>query len=287
MKLKSIHISLYLIACIACAITGCDKAESQKHFSEVTKVALRDIGNKLLIINNDSTSLILPVTKLDENRYEITFENSLEILPDSLVKTIGNILKNANLPKRYIVEVFNCENGEVSYSFKITGLEEQNIVPCSGRNLPSDCYKIQVLFLENQSFFGANKYYALTGFIIIVLIILGFILKNKVPKNVPTMESACSKIGAYRFYKEQNKLIKDSVEINLSVKECELMAILSANQNKVVKREILVKEIWEDRGVFVDRSLDTFISKLRKKFKDDPTINIVNIHGVGYKLEVN
>ena len=42
----------------------------------------------------------------------------------------------------------------------------------------------------------------------------------------------------------------------------------------------------EDNGVFVDRSLDTFISKLRKKFKDDASINIINIHGVGYKLEV-
>lgn len=65
------------------------------------------------------------------------------------------------------------------------------------------------------------------------------------------------------------------------------MAMFSSNQNKVIKRELIVKEIWEDNGVFVDRSLDTFISKLRKKFKNDPTINIINIHGVGYKLEVN
>ena len=116
-----------------------------------------------------------------------------------------------------------------------------------------------------------------------------FLYKMKFRNKISSEKDALpySKIGHYRFYKDQNKLIKESVEIKLSVKECELMTILSANQNQVVKREVLVKEIWEDNGVFVDRSLDTFISKLRKKFKDDASINIINIHGVGYKLEVN
>ena len=94
------------------------------------------------------------------------------------------------------------------------------------------------------------------------------------------------KIGNYKFYETQNKLVKDAIEIKLSTKECELMNMFSSQQNQVIKRDVLIKKIWEDNGVFVDRSLDTFISKLRKKFKDDTTINIVNIHGVGYKLEV-
>lgn len=284
MKLRAIHIILLITICI---IYTCDNDASEKHFSEETKVALREVGNKLLLINNDSISLISPVTKLEKNRFEITFENTLEITPDSLVYTVGSVLKKANLPKRYIVEVVNCESQDVFYSFKISGLEEQNIIPCVGRKLPNACYKIQVLFLENDSVLTSNFFVIVLSLVLVGLIVLVFFFKFRRQQPPSNIESAFSKIGTYKFYKEQNKLVKDSVEIKLSAKECELMAILSKNQNKIVKREMLVKEVWEDRGVFVDRSLDTFISKLRKKFKDDASINIVNVHGVGYKLEVD
>ena len=80
--------------------------------------------------------------------------------------------------------------------------------------------------------------------------------------------------------------MKDGEPITLTSKECELIDILSRNQNQVVKRDQLVKEIWEDKGVFVGRSLDAFISKIRKKLRDDHSVKIVNVHGVGYKLEV-
>ncbi|MBQ4822890.1 helix-turn-helix domain-containing protein [Aquimarina sp. MMG016] len=63
--------------------------------------------------------------------------------------------------------------------------------------------------------------------------------------------------------------------------------IFSQNQNQIVKRDQLIKEVWEDNGVFVGRSLDAFISRIRKKFNNDRSINIVNVHGVGYKLEVS
>jgi DNA-binding response OmpR family regulator len=76
-------------------------------------------------------------------------------------------------------------------------------------------------------------------------------------------------------------------EITLSKKECELLEILVENKNKVVKREVLTKKVWEDNGVFVGRSLDTYISKLRKKLIVDDSIQLINIHGIGYKLEVN
>ncbi|WP_298532484.1 helix-turn-helix domain-containing protein [uncultured Algibacter sp.] len=285
MKLKAIHI---IFATIICMFYACDTTHSQDYFSEKAKVALRDVGHNLLLLNNDSHSLILPISQIDQNKFEITFENTLEITPDSLVNTISTILKNAKLPKRYVVEVLDCKTKEVSYSFKISGIQEESIVPCSGRTLPNNCYKISVLFLENESFFYTNSPYILLTLVLIVLsLVIGFIYKHRILKNSKKIESPFLKIGAYKFFKEQNKIITDTVEINLSKKECELIAILSTNQNRVVKREILVKEIWEDHGVFVDRSLDTFISKLRKKFKDDPTINIVNIHGVGYKLEVN
>ena len=80
--------------------------------------------------------------------------------------------------------------------------------------------------------------------------------------------------------------MKEAIEINLSKKECELLAIFIAKPNQIIKRDELTKKVWEDNGVFVGRSLDTYISKLRKKLKDDTSIKLTNVHGIGYKLEI-
>ena len=287
MKQKSIFIIIPVLAILSFLWLGSIGAKPQDNFTETVKVALRETGHKLLLTNNDSTSLILPITKISDNRYEIAFQKALSISPDSLVSFIKQSLKAANLPKRYIVEVVNCNNNDdVSYSFQITGINETDIIPCLERKLPADCYTIQVVFLESQLPHIFKNPYFLLMLIIIVICWLLYKKKFSTKTNQTNSNLPYSKIGHYKFYKDQNKLIKERIEIKLSVKECELIAMLSANQNQVVKRDVLVKEIWEDNGVYVDRSLDTFISKLRKKFKDDPFINIVNIHGVGYKLEV-
>ena len=72
----------------------------------------------------------------------------------------------------------------------------------------------------------------------------------------------------------------------MSKKECELLKILIEKPNQIVKRDELTKRVWEDHGVVVGRSLDTYISKLRKKLKADNSIKITNVHGVGHKLEI-
>ena len=90
----------------------------------------------------------------------------------------------------------------------------------------------------------------------------------------------------FKFYPEQNKLVRQATEISLSKKECELLALFVARPNQIIKRDELSKKVWEDQGVIVGRSLDTYISKLRKILKDDDSIKLSNIHGVGYKLEV-
>ena len=65
-----------------------------------------------------------------------------------------------------------------------------------------------------------------------------------------------------------------------------MLAIFADSPNQIIKRDELSKKVWEDNGVFVGRSLDTYISKLRKKLKEDSSIKITNIHGIGYSLEI-
>jgi len=84
-----------------------------------------------------------------------------------------------------------------------------------------------------------------------------------------------------------NQQIKTGNHIQeLTSKEAKLLKLFCLNQNKVINRDIIQKAIWEDEGYFVGRSMDVFISRLRKLLKDEPSVTILNIHGVGYKLEV-
>jgi DNA-binding response OmpR family regulator len=72
----------------------------------------------------------------------------------------------------------------------------------------------------------------------------------------------------------------------LTTKECEVLKMLFQNRDRVLKREEILTKVWGNDDYFMGRSMDVFISKLRKYLKDDPTIEIVNYHGVGFKLEV-
>ena len=93
--------------------------------------------------------------------------------------------------------------------------------------------------------------------------------------------------GKYFFFFEQHYVKYEDVKIVLTSKESKLLYIFFTSPNEIIDRNILQKEVWENEGVIVTRSLDMFISKLRKKLNKDPLVNIVNIHGIGYKLEIN
>jgi DNA-binding response OmpR family regulator len=84
-----------------------------------------------------------------------------------------------------------------------------------------------------------------------------------------------------------NQQIRSDKRIQeLTNKEAKLLKLFCVNQNQVISRDAIQKSIWEDEGYFVGRSMDVFISRLRKLLKDDPNVTITNVHGVGYKLEV-
>ncbi len=264
-----------------------DSSEKNEAFSERVKVSLRDVGHQLLLTNQDSTSLVLPIIAIDKSKYELSFQNQLSFEPENLVAIVKRSFEKANLPNNYRVEVINCTDKEVAYSYEMSAEDESTIIPCRGRYLPEYCYTIEVKFTYRTAFYFSKQtlLYILT---FIVFLVLQFVFyKIKRTTIAEESNSVHTLIGSFQFYPEQNKLVKEAIEISLSKKECELLAIFVANPNQIIKRDELTKKVWEDNGVFVGRSLDTYISKLRKKLKDDDSIKLINIHGIGYKLEIN
>ncbi|MEL6811791.1 MAG: winged helix-turn-helix domain-containing protein [Bacteroidota bacterium] len=291
-KRKIYFLGVFLIL-ICTAWMQTDSVKATPDFSERVKIALRDVGNELLLNNQDSISLVAPVLELQKNKYQLSFERplayerSLSFEPHYLVGLIKNSFAKMDLPEHYRVEVNQCVEKEVAYSYEVSTEKETTIVPCGGRVLPENCYIIEVKFTKMKaSVFGAQTYvYILLVAAFLLLAILYF--RRKQNGTLHGIDANFEALGSFKFYPEQNKLVKEATEISLSKKECELLAIFIDRPNQIIKRDELTKRVWEDNGVVVGRSLDTYISKLRKKLKEDQSIKLTNVHGVGYKLEVN
>ncbi|PID92090.1 MAG: DNA-binding response regulator [Bacteroidetes bacterium] len=94
-------------------------------------------------------------------------------------------------------------------------------------------------------------------------------------------------IGKLIFDSKKQLLTGDGIEQKLTTKESELLKLLCNNINEVLERNFALKAIWVDDNYFNARSMDVYITKLRKYLKADPNLQIINVHGKGYKLVVD
>lgn len=90
--------------------------------------------------------------------------------------------------------------------------------------------------------------------------------------------------GQFKFYYQKQLLVSEKNEMHLTHREADLLYHLLINKNEVLDRSVILKKLWGDDDFFNARSMDVFITKLRKKLKTDSSIQIINIRGIGYKL---
>lgn len=277
-----IILSFISVICAAFSMTGSDDFDIARR-----EVLLRRIGHELLLQSGDRTSRVLPVKKIAENEYQIGFENELTFQPDSLVNTTGRLLAKDPLTRDYVVNVLNCGNFTVAYGFAISKNKKDDIVSCRGRVQPRACYMINIKFkptgitaAKNGYLLGSLPFLAFVGFV--------FFRSVKPRRALPDSQyTDMLTLGAVLFDAKNRKLVINGKAIDLTGTETRLLLIFALSPNETIERSRLQKEIWEDEGVIVGRSLDMFISKLRKKLELDPNISIVVIRSKGYKLEVS
>jgi len=97
-------------------------------------------------------------------------------------------------------------------------------------------------------------------------------------------EDTVSMIGEYSFDSKRQLLIHKDEKISLTTKESELLELLFRHRNEILERNFALKSIWIDDNYFNARSMDVYITRLRKYLKKDPAVKILNIHGKGYRL---
>ena len=270
-------------------------------------VAMRMIAHQLMLWQGDSSQAIPPVIPLDETQYRINFNTDLQFTPEAMVDFIAKVMRDYTIAEQYRVQVRSCLGDTIVYSFQVGGIESGDIVPCLGRQQKKACYYLQVSILDTFQVLAADKgsvedldleeadlnskwFYFLVFLAMVVAAFWNLMFrKNKVPENkilTETKDSEITWLGSTQFSEQRLSISFNNVKTELSAKESDLLAFLAQHLNQRVEKERILEAVWGDDGDYVGRTLDVFISKLRKKLALDTSIRIVNIRGIGYQLQV-
>ncbi len=294
MSIRMIKIFFVSFASLLCfsAYSQRQELQNEKH----VEVALRMIGHQILLNAGDSTSRVLPIIE-NEGKYRIQFETEFEFEPETLAATINQVMVETNIAKSFIVEVITCLSGEVVYSYEMHEVIDSSIVPCRSRAVPKSCYTLLVtladenqaesdlaIILPKEANVKSDPLKYIVGFSLILLGFAAYFLWDINKKKI--VDSNLISIGAYRFDQRNMELLFGDQKTKLSGKETDLLLMLYKDVNNTVERDVILNQVWGDEGDYVGRTLDVFISKLRKKLEFDSSIKIDNIRGVGYKLVI-
>ncbi len=273
------------------------RAQQAERIPPHVHVGIRMIGHAVLLAVGDTTSLVLPVQR-EADTYRISFGVEFGFVPERVAAVVDSVMEATRLSADYVVEVERCGTGQVVYSYEHRAADTLNMMPCMSRALPSACYIIQVTLLDagehDRQLAGvpvvvpntpsAPTGWILAGVLVLLISLVAFPMFRRKAVPVHVRSGTAVSIGAFQFDRAKLELIIQNQKVELSGKEAELLHLLHGNVNETVAREVMLKEVWGNDSDYVGRTLDVFVSKLRKKLEADPNVRIANIRGVGYRL---
>ncbi|WP_031455001.1 response regulator transcription factor [Flavobacterium chungangense] len=134
---------------------------------------------------------------------------------------------------------------------------------------------------------GADDYIVKPFEVEELILRIGNILKRSQKNEEKVVLQQTFTIGSYTFDYENYLLKHQTITHRITEKEAQLIVFLHTNRNKLIKREEILREIWGNEDFFSGRSMDVFISRLRKYFKEDSTISILSVRGLGFEFKIN
>ncbi|MDR6803904.1 DNA-binding winged helix-turn-helix (wHTH) protein [Dyadobacter sp. BE34] len=287
---KAIFGGFLLVASVCTARPAMANSDAVR-FSENVNLSLRRTVDLLLRANGDSLSQIPPVKQTDANTFSVQMDHMFDY--DKLPETLQRSFNSYHIDRPYSVAVLNCETGKVSLGYQFFDLNQPGGVPCRGRSREAGCYTLQVRFTPE----AAKPQAAGNTWLLITaggtLAGLGFIAwtrsRHKKRHETEPQEAPHSRIAFGNSWLDtaNQALYNSQATHTLTFREAKLLTLFVRNINQVLERDAILKSVWEDEGVTVGRSVDVFVSRLRKMLAADPQVKITAIHGVGYKMEVH
>ena len=255
-------------------------------FDQDLKLMIRAIGDTYLLQSKDSTTLILPVSKTPQG-YLMQIDQPFLFQPDVLASAVTKVMEKTRFYDALLVETRRCETNEEVHSFKASLSPDMELLPCKKRIDEKGCYQFYFTVIKEhehnamptKKISSNNKLWWLLS--IIIFIIFGAFKWRKVKPNDTTN---FIEIGKYQLNKTTMELVFKAQKVTLSAKETDLLYLLYTNCNTTLEKGYILEAVWGDSGDYVGRTLDVYISKLRKKLALDTRIKIINVRGVGYRL---
>lgn len=180
-----------------------------------------------------------------------------------------------NKPDIIVLDVMLPDGSGFDFARQIRNVDtDLPIIFLTSRSLPKDV----VEGFESGGNDYLKKPFSLEELIIRIRVLLS---KNRLVIN---KSAGVTEIGRYRFYYPQGELNFEGNSRALTARESEILNLLIMNKNQLLNRDEVLLNLWQNNDYFSSRSLDVFITKLRRYLKEDPSVNILNIRGRGYKL---
>jgi len=253
---------------------------------EKVNLALRRTADGVLRASGDSTSRIPAVEQYALNVWRIRMEQPFryEYLPAQLQSSLD--LHGIRQP--YEVAVRRCVDATIDLGYHQLDYTENDVVPCGGREMPEGCHFIEIRFLGNEGKTPLER----RGIGALLLIMGGLTgywyfrrKKQKPDAGSATLQTDWLDFGNSRLDVTGQILLSGSIRQNLTFRETKLLKLFVTNPDQLLERDFILRQVWEDEGILVGRSVDVFVSRLRKKLAADSSVGIVAVHGVGYRLE--
>ncbi|RYF63600.1 MAG: winged helix family transcriptional regulator, partial [Cytophagaceae bacterium] len=269
--------------------------EKGRRRSEKINLALRRTADLLLRASGDSTSRIPAVEQPAPQTFRLAMGPAFNY--DRLPALLQQSLELHKVTGTYDVAVLDCATRKVQLGYSVSDLlGSKQVIACTGRSTVNGCYMLQITFdgqapVEKQTPFW--PFLAIGGLFAGVLVIAWRqATQVRSTATAPSAEIPLETLNQLRFGQscfnlDSQTLMSGPEQHNLTYREAKLLRLLVNHPNQVLEREQILKQVWEDEGVTVGRSLDVFISRLRKLLSSDSTIKIAAVHGVGYRLEVS
>lgn len=225
---------------------------------------------KILLVEDDDALRFIVKDNLEQRNYQVSVAENGEVALNLFQKQkFDLILLDVMLPK---IDGFQVAQ-------KIRKADEQTpIIFLTARSMTED--KITGLTI------GGDDYIPKPFSMEELLLKIKIFLKRSQSQPVSLENSKQFTIGRYLFQPDDLTLSLNGEIRTLTMKEAELIRLFAENANKVLSRNEILEKVWGSNDYFLGRSLDVFISRLRKYFSKDPGIRITNLHGIGFRFSV-